>query len=206
MQKTLTRIAIACFVVGLALTGFFVWRMVVNLPHTPQSIQAGERVRLDKPGLTIYSSVPVLRAPCTVTDAHAAEVPVYQPKGSETITLNGDTWYVVAKSTHKVPAGEYAVTCADTETSATYAVGPHSSVVQFVLSIFGAIGSFLLFTILGVVLLAIGVSRGRRNRNQPMPPTGPQYPPTQPPYQPNQAFPAPPPYNPGPNPDRPQDR
>ncbi|MEU4196264.1 hypothetical protein AB0E69_30460 [Kribbella sp. NPDC026611] len=162
MQKTLTRIAIACWVVGLALTGFFVWRIVVNVPRSPTPIDGGVHVKLDKPGLTIYSSVPVLRPPCTAKDANDAEVPIYHPKGSETITLYGDTWYVVAKSQHKVPPGDYVVTCNDTATSATYAVGPRSSVLQFVLSIFGAIGSFLLFAIVGGVLLAIGIVRGRR--------------------------------------------
>jgi hypothetical protein len=82
------------------------------------------------------------------------------------------------------------------------------SVGKFVLSIFGAIGSFLIFFITGAVLLTVGVVKNRR-RNRPAgtfpmqpPPGAPgNYPPP-----PNTTFPAPPPYNPGPNPDRPHDR
>jgi len=218
-KKTLTWLAIACFLVGLGLTGFFTYRIVATAPRSPEPIEAGV-VRLDKEGLTIYASVPVPTPPCTAKDSGGADVPLEEPTGSEQITVNSETWYVVARSVDPVPAGEYSISCTDDETAATYAAGPRMSVVAFVVSIFGAIGSFLIFFGLGAVLLTVGAVRNRR-RNRPgdtFPGSGPggpgggpgqgapgNYPP------PGSTFPAQPPgnvqpYNPGPDPDRPQDR
>jgi hypothetical protein len=224
-KSVLPTIAIACFVVGVLLTGFFVWRIVVTAPRSPQPIENG-RVHLTKDGLTIYSSIPVLAPPCTVQDANGNDVPTKKPGGSETITINGNSWYVVARSTETVPAGDYSIRCSDDETSATYAAGPKSSVLSFVVAILGTVFSFLIFMGLGGTLLAVGaVRKNRRNRpgttfpGQPGAPgnyPGPGYQQPgnqqpgnpQPGYQqpPGQTFPAPPPYNPGPNPDHPQDR
>lgn len=204
-KSILPKIAIACFAVGVLVVGFFVWRIVVTAPRTPQPIEGGV-VHLKKEGLTIYASIPVLTPPCKVQDANGDDVPIKPPTGSETITINGESWYVVARSTQTVPAGDYSISCTDDETSATYAAGPKSSVVAFVLSILGVVFAMLIFGGLGSALLVAGVVKKRR-RNRPAntfpgpPPGAPgNYPPQ------NLTFPAPPPYNPGPNPDRPQDR
>ncbi|HZX04571.1 hypothetical protein [Kribbella sp.] len=217
-KSILPVLAISCFVVGAVLTAFFVWRIVVTAPSSPQPIEGGT-VHLKKDGLTIYASVPVLTPPCTVKDASGNDVPTKKPGGSETITINGDTWYVVAKSTATVPAGDYSISCTDSETSATYAAGPKSSLGAFVLSIFATVFSLLIFIGLGVTFLAIGLVRKNRSRRGantfPAQPGAPgNYPPSnyppgnypQQPMPPQQAntFPPPPPYNPGQNPDRPQ--
>ncbi len=164
-RKTLTWLAIACFVVGLGLTGFFTYRIVATAPRTPEPIEAGV-VHLDKEGLTVYASVPVLTPPCTAKDPSGADVPLEGPTGSEQITVSSETWYVVARSVDPVPAGDYSISCTDDETGATYAAGPRMSVVAFVVSIFGAIGSVLVFFGLGVVFLVVGAVRNRR-RNRP---------------------------------------
>lgn len=211
-SKTLTWLAIACFVIGIGLTGFFTYRIVATAPRSPEPIESGV-VHLDKEGLTVYASVPVLTPPCTAKDSGGADVPLKAPTGSEQITVNSETWYVVARSVDPVPSGDYSISCTDDETGATYAAGPRMSVVAFVVSIFGAIGSFLIFVGLGLVLIVVGAVRNRR-RNRPgdtFPGGGPgqgapgNYPPpgTTFPTQPPGNFP---PYNPGPNPDRPQDR
>ena len=207
-KSVLPKLAVACFVIGAIVVGFFVWRIVVTAPRTPQPIENGV-VHLKKEGLTIYASVPVLTPPCEVQDANGNDVPIEPPSGSETITINGDSWYVVARSTHTVPAGDYSISCTDDETSATYAAGPRSSVVGFVLSILGTVFSFLIFLGLGITFLVVwGVKKARANRPAhtfPGQPGAPgNYPPVRP--QPNHTFPPPPPYNPGPNPDRPQER
>ncbi|NIK62136.1 hypothetical protein [Kribbella shirazensis] len=210
-KSVLPTIAIACLVIGVLVTGFFVYRIVVTVPGTPQPIEAG-MVHLEKEGLTIYASVPVLTPACEAQDASGNDVPLKGPTGSETITINDDTWYVVARSTQPVPAGDYSISCTDDETSATYAAGPKSSVVAFVLSILGAVFSFLIFVGLGATLLTVGAVRKRRGNRPtntfPGPPGAPSNYSQQPPTTPQQSntFPAPPPYNPGPNPDRPQDR
>ncbi|WP_350278467.1 hypothetical protein [Kribbella sp. HUAS MG21] len=201
-KSVLPAIAIACFVIGALVTGFFVWRIVVTAPGSPQPIEDGT-VHLEKEGLTIYASIPALRPPCTAQDANGADVPLKGPTGSETITINGNTWYVVARSTQAVPPGDYTISCSDDETSAAYAAGPKMSVMAFVLSILGTVFSFLIFIGLGCTLLAVAAVKKRR-RNRPTNtfpgPPGNYYPPQ------GNTFPAPPPYNPGPNPDRPQDR
>jgi hypothetical protein len=201
-KKPILQVAgIACLVVGVLLAGFFAWRIVQTAPRTPQPIDNGT-VHLKEEGLTIYSSVPVLAPPCKVQDADGNDVPTERPGGSETITINGNSWYVVARSAEPVPAGDYSISCTDDETSATYAAGPKSSVLAFVLSILGTVFSLLIFIGLGATLLAVGIVRkNRRNRPTntfPGPPANPYQPPTH-------TFPTPPPYNPGPNPDRPQD-
>ncbi|MFI5729421.1 hypothetical protein ACIA49_04810 [Kribbella sp. NPDC051587] len=204
-KRTLIWIALGCFVVGLALTAFFVVRIVTLAPVAPQVIGADATpVTLDEKGMTIYSSIPVLEVPCRIKDAQAGDVPVVQPHGTEQITVNGDSWYVVARSENPVPAGDYVVTCTDKETSATYAAGPRSTVAGFILSIFGAIGSVLLFGALGGVLLVIGLVRRRPKPVGRVPGYAP--PPGSPAPPGANTFPPPPPYQPGPNPDRPQDR
>ncbi|RZT28164.1 hypothetical protein EV649_1940 [Kribbella sp. VKM Ac-2569] len=209
-KSILPKIGIACFVVGAIVVGFFVWRIVVTAPRTPQPIEGGV-VHLKKEGLTIYASIPVLNPPCEVQDPNGNDVPIKPPSGSETITINGESWYVVARSTQTVPAGDYSISCTDDETSATYSAGPKSSVFAFVLSILGTVFSFLIFLGLGITFLTVGaVKKRRRNRppntfpGQPGAPGNYPYPPVPP--QQNHTFPAPPPYNPGPNPDRPQNR
>jgi hypothetical protein len=223
-KSILPTIGIACFVVGAIVTAFFVWRIFLTAPRSPQPIENG-RVHLTKEGLTVYSSIPVLGPPCTAQDANGHDVPLKKPSGSETITINGNSWYVVARSAKAVPAGDYSVSCADDETSATYAAGPKSSVLAFVVAILGTVFSLLIFIGLGVTFLAIGLVRRNRNRRPgntfPGQPGAPGNYPQQPGAYPNQpgnypgqpapppsghTFPAPPPYNPGPNPDRPQDR
>lgn len=225
-RRTLTWLAIASFVIGLVLAGFFVWRIVETAPRTPERIDTSGTVQLDKDGLTIYASQPVLRPPCQVKDSSGADVPLKSPTGSETITINDNTWYVIARSVQTVPPGEYVVSCADDETGAAYSVGPRMSILGFVGSIFGLIGSLLVFIGLGVVLLVVGALK-RRKANPPgntfpgRPGGYPPQPGQQQPGYPQQGYPQPgqppqgytfpgypPPgtYNPGPNPDRPNDR
>jgi hypothetical protein len=197
-KPVLTWIGLACLVVGAIVTGVFVWRIVQTAPRSPQPIDDGT-VRLMQEGLTIYASVPVLPPQCEAQDADGNDVPLEHPAGSETITINDESWYVVARSADAVPAGVYSVSCTDDQTSATYAVGARTGVLSFVLSIFGAIGSFLVFLILGIVFLTVGVVRNRR-RNRP----ANTFPTANDTFQTgNDTFPQ---YRPGPNPDRPEDR
>ncbi|TCM37868.1 hypothetical protein [Kribbella sp. VKM Ac-2568] len=165
-RRTLTWLAIASFVIGLVLAGFFVWRIVETAPRSPERIGTSGTVRLEEDGLTIYSSEPVLRPPCEVKDSSGADVPLKSPTGSETITINDNTWYVIARSVETVPPGEYVVSCADEDTGTSYGVGPRMSILGFVGSIFGVIGSLLVFIGLGVVLLVVGALK-RRKANRP---------------------------------------
>jgi hypothetical protein len=163
-SRTWTWVGVGLLVLAVVLTGFFVWKVVETLPRTPHPVGAGP-VHLDQDGLTIYSSQPVLPPSCEAKASTGADVPLQRPSGSETITINSKTWYVVSRSAEPVPAGDYSVSCTDRETNATYAVGPRSSVLGFVGAIFGAIGSFVILGIAGVLVLVIsGLKRRRANR------------------------------------------
>ncbi|HEY0472681.1 MAG TPA: hypothetical protein VGD34_13475 [Kribbella sp.] len=203
-RRILTQLAIASFVIGLALAGFFVWRIVQTAPRSPEPI-GGSAVHLDKEGLTIYSSRPVLSPTCEAKDPNGGNVPLSPISGSEMITINSNTWYVVVRSKSPVPPGDYAIRCTDNQTGTTYAAGPRSSVAGFVVSIFGLIGSLVVFFGLGVVLLIVAaVKRRRINRPPNIFPGGP--PPTGAPGNTFPTFPPVPgtppqqPYYPGPNP------
>ncbi len=181
----MTWIAVACFVVGLAVSGFFVSRIVQNVPETPVAVESGP-IQLEKEGLTVYASQPVLTPPCEAKDASGADILLDQPSASETITLNSRTYYVVAHSVSPVPPQSVTVSCTDGESNATYYAGPRMSVVSFVLSILGAIFAFVFFVIAGVVLLIVDATKRRRSKrpgntfpgNQPPQyPSGPGYPP-----------------------------
>ena len=199
-SRTLIWLAVASFVIGIVLSAFFVWRAVANVPEAPEPIDNGP-VQVDSDGFTIFSSIPVLRPPCEAKDESGNDVPLEEPTTDTSITLNDDTWYVVANSVDRVP-GTFAVSCLDDETGATYAVGPRLSLGAFVGSIIAAIGSFLLFFAVGVVLIIVNTVKTRRAKRAgaypgntfpagpgyPAGPTFPGYPPSGPGY-PQQNYP-----------------
>jgi hypothetical protein len=170
-RKRLLWLAIACFVGGLVLSGLFVNRVVHTLPQEPQWADSGP-IHLDSVGLTVYSSIPVLRAPCDVRDENGAVLELIPPEQAETLTVDSDTWYVVARSRDRVPPGDYIATCTDKETSAVYALGPRSTPTGFAYAVLAAIASFLAGTILAVVFLILYLLRRRRPPTAP--PSGPQ--------------------------------
>ncbi|MEV6413163.1 hypothetical protein [Kribbella sp. NPDC051718] len=167
-RKTLLWLAIGCFVAGLALTGLFVNRVVHTLPQEPQWADSGT-VHLDQVGLTVYSSIPVLRAPCDVRDSNGTVLELVPPAQAETFTVDDDTWYVVARSRDRVPPGDYIATCTDKETSAVYALGPRSTPTGFAYAVLGAITSFLVGTLLAIVFLILFFLRRRASADRTAP-------------------------------------
>jgi hypothetical protein len=211
------RLGVASFVVGGLLAAFFTVLLVLNLPSSPKPV-AGGVVHLDDAGVKIYASEPGVEPACEVKTASDGEVELEVPSGNESLTINGKSWYLIAQSVDKVPAGDYVVSCVETEPGTTFAVGARDSIAIFVVSILGLIFSVLIFAVLGTILLAVGGRRNRRGRpgntfptqgfpyqgGYPQQPGGAQYGPGQQ----GNSFPGYPPpgtYNPGPNPDRPQD-
>jgi len=209
------RAAIASFAVGAVLAAFFVVLLVRNLPSSPQPIGGG-LVQTKKDGLQLWASRPGVKPACVVKTSAGAEVSLEIPSGSESITINGTSWYLVARSAEMVPAGNYVVSCTDAEPGTTYAAGPRSSIAIFVLSILGLVFSILIFVGLGTVLLVVGSRRNRRKSGpgNTFPGNPPGYPQ---PGGPQSGYPQsggaqgntfpgypPPTYNPGPNPDHPQ--
>jgi hypothetical protein len=172
-SKTLLWAAIACFVAGLALTGLFANRAVHTQPQEPQWADS-DMVHLDTVGLTVYSSIPVLRAPCDVRDGNGAVLELVPPAQAETLTVDNDVWYVVARSRDPVPPGDYIATCNDKETSAIYALGPRTTQTGFAYAVLAAITSFLVGTVLAIVFLILYFLRRRSPRRPIVPPPGPQ--------------------------------
>lgn len=164
-RRTLIWFAVGSFVIGLVLAGLFAWRIVQTAPKSPEPI-GDSTVHLEKDGLTVYSSTPVLSPTCEAKDSNGSDVPLSPVSGSELLTINSETWYVVVRSVKPVPPGDYVISCTDDETGTTYAVGPRDSVAGFVVSIFGLIGSVLIFFGLGLVLLILALVR-RRRANRP---------------------------------------
>ncbi|MFI5709776.1 hypothetical protein [Kribbella sp. NPDC051620] len=171
-RRTLLWLAVACFVAGLALTGLFVNRVVHTLPQEPQWADSGT-IHLDQVGLTVYSSIPVLRAPCDVRDDNGAVLELVPAAEAETLTVDDDTWYVVARSRDRVPPGDYIATCTDKQTSAVYALGPRSTPTGFAYAVLGAITSFVVGTVLALIFLILYFLR-RQSRPPTAPPSGRQ--------------------------------
>jgi hypothetical protein len=180
-SKMLVWAAIGCFVAGLALAGLFVNRVVHTLPQAPQWADS-DTVHLDAVGLTLYSSIPVLRAPCDVRDENGAVLELVPPEQAETLTVDGDTWYVVARSRDRLPPGDYIATCTDKETSALYALGPRTTPTGFAYAVLAAIASAMVGTVLGAIFLILYLVRRRSPPTAP--PSGPQPPPAFPGYSP----------------------
>jgi hypothetical protein len=171
-SKTLLWAAIASFVAGLALAGLFTNRAVHTQPQEPQWAESGP-IHLDSVGLTVYSSIPVLRAPCDVRGDNGAVLELIPPEQAETLTVDNDVWYVVARSRDRVPPGDYIATCTDKETSAIYALGPRTTETGFAYSVLAAIAALLV----GMVLYFL---RRRTPAPAPLPP--PVEPPSFPTY------------------------
>lgn len=160
-RRTLLWAAIACFVAGLALTGLFVNRAIQGQPQEPQWADSGE-IHLDTVGLTVYSSIPVLRAPCDVRGDDGVVLELRPPESAESLTVGDDTWFVVARSITHVPAGDYTANCTDDKTDAVYAIGPRATETGFAYSVLAAITSFLVGTALAIVFGILYFTRSKR--------------------------------------------
>jgi hypothetical protein len=160
-RKTLLWGAIACFVAGLALTGLFVVRTVHGIPQEPQWADSGE-IHLDSVGLTVYSSIPVLRAPCDVRNADGIVLELRPPDTAERLTVGDSTWFVVARTLDHVPAGDYTANCDDPKTDAVYAIGPRATDTDFAYSVLMAITSLLTGTTLAIIFGILYFTRRRQ--------------------------------------------
>jgi hypothetical protein len=207
------QLGVVSFVVGVALAVFFGILLLGNLPSTPQPVSGGV-IHLDKDGLKLWASRPGAEPACVVMTADGDEVAL-ETTGSESLTINNKSFYLVARSVDVVPAGDYAVNCSAAGPGTAYSVGPRVSIATFVLSILGVVFSLIIFIGLGIGLMVGGGRKKRRNQPPTGPvapqygqPGGPQYPQPGPPQQGNTfpGYPPPSSYNPGPKPDRPQDR
>ena len=152
-----------------------------SLPERPATLNPGQNsVRLEKEGLTLFSSEMVTSAECTVTTAGGAPVAMEDPTGTERYEFDSGAWYLSRRSVEPVPPGQLTITCPEAE--ATFAYGPRNTIVKFATLILAAIGVGIVAFGIGVVLLIVGFVKRSRNRRQqsqwrqPGPQDGPQPP------------------------------
>ncbi|TDU84019.1 hypothetical protein EV138_6488 [Kribbella voronezhensis] len=175
-KRTLTRLAIVSFVLGLAVSSIFIWRLVHNIPAEPTAIADGP-VRLERAGLTVFASSPAPTNFCTAKDEHGNNVPLQTPKRSEKWAATTRTYYVVAHSTAKIPPQTVTITCTDA-TQRTYFVGQRHTMGTYLAPALTAVGTFALFFIIGTALIiADTVKRKRATQQHPYPPRPTSYPP-----------------------------
>lgn len=134
-----------------------------------QSIGQAGSVTLD-PGKdkTIYAQQPGTGSgsPCRATGPGNATFTA--PVGSQTITLNGQSWYAVS-NLHVDAAGSYNLQC----DAGSYAIGDKGAVFSLVGGIFGGIAVIALGGLLGfvgLVVLVVTVIRRSINRKRVPPP------------------------------------
>ena len=148
-KKTLIWIAIACFVIGVVLTGFFVWRIVVTAPRTPQPIESGV-VHLDKDGpddllVRAGARAAVQGAGLLGRRRAARSRRAGRRRSRSTATAGTSSPGRWTRSRRGTTASRAPTTRRPRRTPS----GRGCPSVAFVLSIFGAIGSFLVFFVLG---------------------------------------------------------
>ena len=141
------------------------------LPERPVTLNPGENtVRLEKEGLTLFSSEMVTGAECTVTTADGKAVAMEDPAGTERYEFDTGAWYVSRRSAEVVPPGQVVITCPEAES--TFAYGPRNTIVKFAALLLGAIGAGVAAFGIALILLIVGLvkqSRSRRRQFQPPP-------------------------------------
>lgn len=137
------------------------------LPDRPATLDPGRNsVRLEKEGLTLFSSELVTAAECTVTTSDGKQVEMVDPSGTERYEFDTGAWYVSRRSAEPVPPGPVTITCPEAE--ATFAYGPRNTIVKFAALLLSAIGVGVAGFGIAVVLLIVGfVKRSRNRRQQP---------------------------------------
>ncbi|GAA0962430.1 hypothetical protein GCM10009554_80220 [Kribbella koreensis] len=165
------RLAIASVAVGVLLAGFFAVLVVKNVPSTPTPLET-EVVQLSSDGLMLWASVDEAAPTCEVKTADGVDVPLTTSGDGEVAKADMRYWYLFARSTKPVPAGEVRISCRSKAAGVQYAFSPRSSFVAFVGGLLGVVFSLLAFFALGTWLLTIGIRR-RRAANTPPPGTTP---------------------------------
>ncbi|WP_145807440.1 hypothetical protein [Kribbella amoyensis] len=158
-RRPLIGIAVACFLAGLVVSGFFIYLLVSNLPSVPTRL-GDSPVRLERAGLTVFASQPALSVTCKATDESGADIPLRKPDRSEQYALETKTFYVVAHSVDKVPPQSVQVRCPDSDVA--FYVGQRHTMGTFMIPALGAVGSFGLFLVIGVVLIVLDRRQTRR--------------------------------------------
>jgi hypothetical protein len=157
----------------LIAVAILVWRAAAAVPATPVVLEPGSsQVRVEREGLTVYSSELQANVRCRASTADGADVPLRDPSGTEELSAgDGRTWYVALRSVKPVPAGVYTVSCEPLPAGVELAAGPRASALTFIALVLGAVlTGFLGLLTAGVVALVVLLRRRghrRRLRSEP---------------------------------------
>jgi hypothetical protein len=161
-------VAAGLVVLTAVAVGSFAWRAFETVPSPPTVLQPGaNQLRLEREGLTVFSSEARASASCQATTPGGQEVRFTDPTASEQISIgDGRNWYVALRSAEPGPAGTYTVTCAPVPPGVFLAAGPRASVLTFVGAVLGALvaGALGLALAAAVAVVVLLKRRGHRRR------------------------------------------
>src|SRR5699024_10907525 len=190
-------LAAVVLVLGLAGGGTLITLGVTSFPNPTATVHSSgepERVQLDEPGLTIFIDRTGVSGRCQVLDENDENISLAPIKGSESVSVNGNHWYVVLRSPGEVPPGTYRVSCRSEASDAQFAVGPHQSVLGSLGKLFVGLGTAFFGVLVAFVVWLVTFLRRRSARRNAQrasphgfppqypggpPPSGPQPPPGQ---------------------------
>lgn len=192
-------VAAVVVVLALAGAGTLIAFGVTGFPNPTATVPASgesKRVQLDDPGLTVFIDQTGVSGRCEVTDQDDENVDLAPIKGNESVSVNGDQWYVVLRSPGEVPTGTYRVACQAEAADAQFAVGPHQSVFGSLGKAFAGLGIAFVGVVAAFVIWLVTFLRRRTARRKaqqaatygfpPGYPGGPPPPGSQPPGPPPQ--------------------
>lgn len=162
-RRPLLWIAVACFAVGLAVSGIFISRLVTVQPHEPVPLGDGV-VRLNHDGLTISTTARGQTPSCQAKDATGADIPLKGPLRRENYSVGGPSYFVIAHSRSAVPPQTVTVTCTNAGNAIPYYVGDRAAVDTMLPTLARALGSFAVGTLISIALIIIDLIRRRRAR------------------------------------------
>lgn len=158
-------IAAGVFVLGVVVAVVLIVRL--DFPGPEGEFRAGNThtANLEREGLTIFADRSVTGGRCEAADGAGDPIALTEPSGSETVDINGREWKVVLRSEQPQPPGSFTVRCEASDPSATFAVGPHTSVAGALGQIFAAIGVAVVCGLVAlVIVLIVAIRRSAARR------------------------------------------
>ncbi|MCE5288197.1 MAG: hypothetical protein LLG14_03045 [Nocardiaceae bacterium] len=161
-------IGVGVLVAGITLVTFLIFKVIDAFPAPVDSGLVGTPITatLDSDGVTILVDDPSYQIDCGITDSTGRPIPLYQPGGTTTITVNGHSWWVALESTNPTPPGTYTATCTSADAGLAYAVGERGNVLSMVGMIFGIIGTIIATIVIVIALFVIAGVRKRKAQRQ----------------------------------------
>lgn len=152
---------------GLVAGGLLGWQAYTSFPTVEEEVASGETatVHLEDGGMTVFVDRQFLEGGCEAEDTQGREVPLDPVLGTETVTVNDQTWQAVLRTSGPFPAEEYTVEC-NSDSGAVFGIGSRASVWATVGAMLGAIGSAGLGVLVAAVVTLVVFFRRRGHRKR----------------------------------------